>query len=126
MNEELKKFIEDNKPNRGILDKYADEIMAMREADLSFKLIIEYLKTRHDVQTSIQNVSQWYKRKTAQKTQKNTTKKAENKEQNSMKNEEDFSLEELLKNKNVMASLANKEANTVKKQGDMFSSLVKK
>ena len=96
MNEELKKFIEENKPNRGILDKYADEIMTMREADLSFKLIIEYLETRHDVQTSIQNISQWYKRKTALKTQRNTTKKVENKEQN-----------------------------TVKKQGDMFSSLVK-
>ncbi|NCB49041.1 MAG: hypothetical protein EOM55_05475 [Clostridia bacterium] len=72
MDEALLKFIQDNKPNRGILDKYADEIMAMREANLSFKLILEYLETRHDVKTSIQNVAQWYKRKTAKKTQRVT------------------------------------------------------
>ncbi len=74
MDEALLKFIQDNKPNRGILDNYGNEIMAMREADLSFKLILEYLETRHNVKTSIQNVAQWHKRKTAKKTQRVITK----------------------------------------------------
>ena len=65
MNDELLKFIEENKPSRGILDNYSDEIEAMRKARLSFKLIVKYLEEKYNIKTTIQNISQWYKRRSS-------------------------------------------------------------
>ena len=69
MNEDLKKYIAENKKSRSFLDEFEDEIMAMREAGLSFGLIVKYLFEKKKLKTNISNVSQWYKRRTTLKTQ---------------------------------------------------------
>jgi len=74
MKDDVMEFIEKNKQPRSILDNYFDEILAMKKADLSYKLIVEYLATK-GVKTSIQNVSSYYKRRTEKKKKTITDKK---------------------------------------------------
>ena len=74
MNDDVKKFIEEHQTQRSTLDSFFDDILELKKANLSFRLIVEYLKTK-GVETSIQNVASYYKRRTEKKEKRATQKK---------------------------------------------------
>lgn len=65
MDEDLLKFIQENKKTRSILDNHTDVIMEMRKANISFKKIAQYLKDKKNVDVCFQNIAQWYKRRSS-------------------------------------------------------------
>ena len=76
MNDDVKKFIEEHQTQRSTLDSFFDDILELKKANLSFRLIVEYLKTK-GVETSIQNVASYYKRRTEKKEKRVPTQKKE-------------------------------------------------
>lgn len=61
MNPKLDKFIKSKEANKSILFTQKDEIFELRRLGYSFESICQYLKTVN-IDTTKQNLSQWYKR----------------------------------------------------------------
>ena len=83
---------------KSVLWDYTEEINEMRRSAISFRIIQEWLKSKHNVKVTIQNISQFHKR---HRDKKKTNKKglsAMSKENNGL-NQEDGMFSNLYKGK---------------------------
>jgi hypothetical protein len=61
VDKKLKDFIAKNKGG-SLLNKYADEVCTMREHNVPFRAIREWLIQEHGFETTQQNIYDWHKR----------------------------------------------------------------